>query len=159
MKIHLDQLEKFDYVKSISCKNNKIKIINNDQSFDEIALNPLNTKTITETDVIAPKEVEIKINSLNCQNMNVEILKFQEGDINVHEELCTFDNDANEFNYDEDNVIFDGVIKARKEYSLNMDKYSEFGKGFISETDKIDLSKFKKISSGMEILSTTPLNC
>lgn len=73
----------------------------------------------------------------------IQPYKFIEGEQGIVETLKTFDNsEADNFYYNEENVVFDGAMKIKDEYDLNFTYDAENGyyeSNVINKSDYIDL--------------------
>lgn len=121
----------------------------------QTAPNPLQLVQYTKVDVSANTLLEFPISpTVNFAFLPIEVLKFVPS---VGTSTVTTINfnaaDANDFTIDNlpaadsPYVIFDGTMRLRNEYSIELSDPVPFGTGFIRESQIIDLSKFKTITA------------
>ena len=139
-------------ISNLEIENGNLKMIDSKGNSTQIEIQTKNKNiTINQLDVVAPKEINLSIKPENYCNSYIQILKLEPGESHVEHEIHNFNFGEDDFIYDESVVIFDGVAKLRSEYSYSLGKYELFGNGFYSESEVIDLMKFKTLESDIYI--------
>lgn len=111
-----------------------------------------NYSQITKLNVTAPKTELIPIEITNTfAKAPVEILKFTTGENDVLVTVCDFDNsDASDFKNNEF-LTFNGNMSLKVMYDITMKGPASLGSTYVSESEEIDTSNFKKIAN-MEVI-------
>ena len=107
-----------------------------------------NYMQITKLNVTAPKTELISINVTNTfAKAPVEVLKFTTGENDVIVTVCDFDNsDSTDFK-DNEFLTFDGNMSLKVIYDITMKNPASLGSTYVSESEEIDTSNFKKIAN------------
>ena len=100
---------------------------------------------ITKLNATAGKEIDITIPRTTTFNRPpVEVLKFEAGASNQVVTACEFNNgDADDFNYDSDSVVFDGYMRLKTSYGVEMSTPTALDSGYLSISEEVDTTKFK----------------
>ena len=104
---------------------------------------------ITKLGVTAKKIIEVIINYTDTFKLPpVEVLKFEPGEQDQIVTVCEFNNaDASDFIYDNKYIEFDGVMKPKIVFDVNMSEPVALLEGFYSESEEIDFGNYKKVEA------------
>lgn len=108
---------------------------------------------ITKMGVSMPMLVNIPIEeTVTFCTPPVEVLKFAQGAQGQMVNLITFDSgDGIKFLYNTDSIVFNGTMELNYNYTINMSQPSMItdgtAVGYISESEEIDMSKYKNVSN------------
>jgi len=105
------------------------------------------TKVWQKTSLNVQENNIIKINATDndfiLDKTLIQVFKFIEGEKDIIEILKTFDNaDSENFYYDSENVVFNGVMKIKDAYEYNITLNSDG----LYESEDIDVSSFVNIN-------------
>ena len=107
-----------------------------------------NYSQITKLNVTAPKTELIPIEITNTfAKAPIEVLKFTADESDVLVTVCDFDNsDSTDFK-DNEFLTFDGNMSLKVIYDITMKDPASLGSTYVSESEEIDTSNFKKIAN------------
>lgn len=106
-----------------------------------------NVLQVTKLGVIAPKIEELIINYTDTFKLPaVEVLKFEPGAQDQIVTACSFNNsDATDFVYDAEFVEFDGNMRLKTVFDIQMSEQVMLEDMFMQESSIIDLSLYKNV--------------
>lgn len=106
-----------------------------------------NVLQVTKLGVIAPKIEELIINYTETFKLPaVEVLKFEPGAQDQIVTACSFNNsDATDFVYDAEFVEFDGNMRLKTVFDIQMSEQVMLEDMFMQESSIIDLSLYKNV--------------
>lgn len=100
---------------------------------------------ITKLNVVAPKEVKIQIKETVDFNLpDINVLKFKPGQQDVVSSMCDFDN-ADKGDFEENsNIIFDGTMKIKTGFEIDMTKEEDLFKATLNKAG-LNITKIEVI--------------
>ena len=107
------------------------------------------TKMNVTASSASPKTVDITMpSSRTFFYATPNVLKFESTQTGVLVTACNFNNgDATDFVYNADYVTFDGYMKLKTEYSINVGTPAALGSGYLASSAEIDMSNYKTVES------------